>query len=250
MFDFLSYERGGLELSDHDRSTVQTCWSPDHGHCVPITREEHSAGIMKVVRAIKSEFPDLTIEAHDRIAGEFLPLYYQHGPSEAHDELWGFEYMWDPYSDLLTGKALSLYEYNLAYDIPLYLHINSAHDSPTMLAFWWYASCCRHLGIGGLGPDDKQWPALVEAMRTYRRLQPWFARGRFIGLDVLTHLHVLDPPGTAVLTAYNLNATRAKRSVTIETSTLGLHAQSAHLAPGSSGLVDVRADNGALSRRP
>ena len=61
--------------------------------------------------------------------------------------------------------------------------------------------------------------------------------GRFIGLDVLTHLHVLDPPGTAVLTAYNLNATRAKRSVTIETSTLGLHAQSAHLAPGSSGLV-------------
>ena len=176
MFDFLSYERGGLELSDHDRSTVQTCWSPDHGHCVPITREEHSAGIMKVVRAIKSEFPDLTIEAHDRIAGEFLPLYYQHGPSEAHDELWGFEYMWDPYSDLLTGKALSLYEYNLAYDIPLYLHINSAHDSPTMLAFWWYASCCRHLGIGGLGPDDKQWPALVEAMRTYRRLQPWFAR--------------------------------------------------------------------------
>ena len=246
MFDFLSYERGGLELADHDRSTVQTCWSSDHGHCVPITREEHSAGIMKVVSAIKSEFPDLTIEAHDRIAGEFLPLYYQHGSSEAHDELWGFEYMWDPYTDLLTGKALSLYEYNLAYDIPLYLHINSAHDSPTMLAFWWYASCCRHLGIGGLGPDDKQWPALVEAMRTYRRLQPWFARGRFIGLDALTHLHVLDAPGTAVLTAYNLNANRAKRSVTIETATLGLHAEPAHLAPGSSGLADVRADNGAL----
>jgi hypothetical protein len=246
MFDFLSYERGGLELADHDRSTVQTCWSSDHGHCVPITREEHSAGIMKVVSAIKSEFPDVTIEAHDRIAGEFLPLYYQHGSSEAHDELWGFEYMWDPYTDLLTGKALSLYEYNLAYDIPLYLHINSAHDSPTMLAFWWYASCCRHLGIGGLGPDDKQWPALVEAMRTYRRLQPWFARGRFIGLDALTHLHVLDAPGTAVLTAYNLNANRAKRSVTIETATLGLHAEPAHLAPGSSGLADVRADNGAL----
>ena len=79
--------------------------------------------------------------------------------SNAHDELWGFEYMWDPYTDLLSGKALSLYEYNLAYDIPLYLHINSAHDSPTMLAFWWYASCCRHLGIGGLDEDDQQWPA-------------------------------------------------------------------------------------------
>ena len=109
---------------------------------------------MTVVRAIKSEFPGLTIEAHDRIAGEFLPLYYQHGTENAHDELWGFEYMWDPYTDLLSGKALSLYEYNLAYDIPLYLHINSAHDSPTMLAFWWYASCCRHLGIGGLDETD------------------------------------------------------------------------------------------------
>ena len=27
MFDFLSYERGGLEPFDHDRSELQSCWS-------------------------------------------------------------------------------------------------------------------------------------------------------------------------------------------------------------------------------
>jgi hypothetical protein len=199
MFDFVNY---------------RPCWSSEHGHSVPLTREEHSEGILSVIRAVKSRFPGLTIEAHDRIGGG-LPLYYQHGSTDAHDELWGFEYMWDPYADLLSGRALSLYEYNLAYDIPLYLHINSAHDSPTMLAFWWYASCCRHLGIGGLAESDEQWPRLVEAMRTYRGLQPYFARGRFAGIDTLTHLHVLDQEGGAVLTAYNLEATEVRRSVSI-----------------------------------
>ena len=130
--------------------------------------------------------------------------------------------MWDPYADLLSGRALSLYEYNLAYDIPLYLHINSAHDSPTMLAFWWYASCCRHLGIGGLAESDEQWPRLVEAMRTYRGLQPYFARGRFAGIDTLTHLHVLDQEGGAVLTAYNLEATEVRRSVSITSAEMPL----------------------------
>ena len=61
---------------------------------------------MTVVRAIKSEFPGLTIEAHDRIAGEFLPLYYQHGTENAHDELWGFEYMWDPVHRLAEREGI------------------------------------------------------------------------------------------------------------------------------------------------
>jgi hypothetical protein len=204
MFDFVNY---------------RPCWSAGHGHSVPLTREEHAEGILSVIRAVKARFPGLTIEAHDRIGGG-LPLYYQHGPAGAHDELWGFEYMWDPYTDLLSGRALSLYEYNLAYDIPLYLHINSAHDSPAMLAFWWYASCCRHLGIGGLAEGDEQWPRLVEAMRRYRALQPYFARGRFVGIDPLTHLHVLDEEGGAVLAVYNLTATEVRRSVTITSAAM------------------------------
>src|ERR1700760_3920418 len=90
--------------------------------------------------------------------------------------------MWDPYTDLLSGRALSLYEYNLAYDIPLYLHINSAHDSPAMLAFWWYASCCRHLGIGGLAAGDEQWPRLGAAMGRCPGVTPRFVSGRGPGL--------------------------------------------------------------------
>jgi hypothetical protein len=221
MFDFVNY---------------RPCWSAGHGHRVPLTREEHSEGIMSVVRAVKTRFPGLTIEAHDRIGGG-LPLYYQHGSAGAHDELWGFEYMWDPYTDLLSGRALSLYEYNLAYDIPLYLHINSAHDSPAMLAFWWYASCCRHLGIGGLAEGDEQWPRLAGAMRRYRALQPWFSRGRFVGLDPLTHLHVLDAEGGAVLTAYNLTATSVRRSVRLALAELPLGA-----APEVAGAPGASAD--------
>jgi hypothetical protein len=246
MFDFLSYERGGLEPFDHERSELQSCWSSAHGHSIPITREEHAEAIMTVVRAVKSEFPKLTVEAHDRIAGEFLPLYYQHGQEHSHDELWGFEYMWDPYTDLLSRKALSLYEYNLAYDIPLYLHINSAHDSPAMLAFWWYASCCRHLGIGGLAEQDEQWPRLVDAMRTYRRLQPWFANGRFVGLDRLTHLHVLEDRQSAVLTAYNLGGQKVQRPVAFDLHALGLGAPPEVASHPSSAVVASQVDHGSL----
>ena len=66
--------------------------------------------------------------------------------------------------DLLSGKALSLYEYNLAYDIPLYLHIHCGQDNQQMLAFWWYASTCRHLGIGGVkDPADAAVPGAQSA---------------------------------------------------------------------------------------
>jgi hypothetical protein len=210
----LRLAQAGTSFFMFDFVTYGPCWSGEHGHTVPSTREEHAAGIMTVVRAVKAEFPALAIEAHDRIGGG-LPLYYQHDSAHAHDELWGFEYMWDPYTDLLSGRALSLYEYNLAYDIPLYLHINSAHDSPARLAFWWYVSCCRHLGIGGLAEGDEQWPGLVAAMRRYRALQPWFARGRFVGIDRFTHLHALDGDGGAVLTAFNLTASPVRRTVRI-----------------------------------
>ncbi len=106
MFDFLSYESGGLELTEQRTDAPRSCYSAEHGHQVPMTREEHAEAIMTVVRAIKSEFPRVTIESHDRISGEFLPLYYQHGTNNSHDELWGFEYMWDPYADLFEREGV------------------------------------------------------------------------------------------------------------------------------------------------
>jgi len=148
---------------------------------------------MAVLCAVKKLFPHVVIEAHDRIGDNFAPLYYQHGRPFAHDELWGFEYMWDPYLDLLSGKALSLYDTTRLH-IPLYLHLNSSHDSGTWLAFWWYASCCRHLGIGGLTPESPAWPGLLSTVRTYHRLYDFLARGDFVGIDVLAHGHVLQGP--------------------------------------------------------
>jgi hypothetical protein len=83
-------------------------------------------------------------------------------------------------------------------------------------------SCCRHLGIGGLAEGDEQWPRLVEAMGRYRELQPWFARGRFVGIDRFTHLHVLDGDGGAVLTAFNLTASPVRRTVRLPLAELAL----------------------------
>ena len=168
MFDFLQYG-----LFERDDETRALCHDPSHGHPVPLTRQRHAESILEVIQAVKETHPQVLIEAHDRINGglqDYHPLYFQHGLPNSFDSNWGFEYMWDPYYDLLSGKALSLYEYNLAYDIPLYLHVHEGRDSPSMLAFWWYASTCRHLGIGGVSdPQNPVYQALKQAVATYQR---------------------------------------------------------------------------------
>lgn len=210
MLDFLNYRTKELEAGvSYSDEGASACWSEDHGHSVPCTLEEHCAGIKELVRRIKSVHPEVVIEQHDAVAGglgDYLPLYYEHGGTRSYDEHWGFEYMWDPYMDLLSGKALSLYEYNLAYDIPLYLHINCAHDNENALAFWWYASTCRHLGIGGVKPGDRQWETLRQAMARYLVLKRHFSSGGFVGLGTYLHAHVLEGEDSAVLLSFNLSS--------------------------------------------
>jgi len=208
MFDFVNYG---------------ACWEPTHGHSVPLTRQEHAAGLLDVVQAVKRRYPHVLIEAHDWIGGEYQPLYYQHGRPFSFDERWGFEFMWDPYYDLLSGRALSLYEYNLAYEIPLYLHIHEGRDSTTMLAFWWYASTCRHLGIGGVSdPQTPLYAALKQAVTRYRRLKRFFTQGEFVGIDPLSHLHVLPGGAAAVALFFNLSNEPHTRTVALDLSRLGL----------------------------
>lgn len=225
MFDFLSYVPPGLGARSQ-RNAESACWDSQHGHEVPLRVQSHAEGILRVMQAVKARFPDLLIEAHDRVTGglqDYHPLYFQHGLPNSFDENWGFEYMWDPYMDLLSGKALSLYEYNLAYDIPLYLHIHCGQDNEQMLAFWWYASTCRHLGIGGVkDPDSALYQALKRAMATYRRLKPFFARGRFVGLDRFMHAHTLAEREAAVLVLFNLSGQPAEREVDVPLGALGL----------------------------
>jgi hypothetical protein len=178
---------------------------------------------------------------------DYHPLYFQHGLPNSLDSNWGFEYMWDPYYDLLSGQALSLYEYNLAYDIPLYLHIHEGRDSTTMLAFWWYASTCRHLGIGGVSdPQSPLYQALKEAVSTYRRLKRFFTRAEFIGLDLHTHVHALAGENSAVALLFNLTSQPQIRDVKLPTVRLGLASineiRGAQVLSSDDTLTTIRAD--------
>ncbi|RKY69885.1 MAG: hypothetical protein DRQ24_10200 [Candidatus Latescibacterota bacterium] len=103
-----------------------------------------------------------------------------------------------------------LYYYNLAYSIPLYLHITMEGDNDNCLAFWWYASTVRHLGIGGKKglrsgrENEARFRAYRKAMREYMRLKGFYVRGEFYGIDELVHVHTLRDRGQAVLNAFNL----------------------------------------------
>ena len=183
------------------------CYSKNHGHEVPMLRKTHAENIFKVIQNVKKKFPQILIEAHDRGVKPRHPLYYQHNLPHSFDENWGFECMWNPMQDLLSGRATQLFEYNLAYSIPLYLHINENSDNENMLQFWWYASLARHLGIGGLSNrSSSKYKALKEAMILYKKIKHYFTRGIFYGISQEIHLHVDEADKLGVITAYNLSS--------------------------------------------
>ena len=229
MFDFIQYR--------------EPCFDTSHEHEIPSTRQDHADGILEVIGNLKKAYPNLYVESHDRITTglqDYHPLYYQHKPPNSFDENWGFEYMWDSYLDLLSGKAFSLYEYNLAYEIPLYLHINIGQneglltdqpsarpvgpDSSNMLGFWWYASTVRHLGIGGVNSSKHNlYGPLRESMNEYMVLRDFFVRGTFYGVDEFTHVHVLAELNQAVINIFNLRSEPINREVIINIDDIGLN---------------------------
>jgi len=208
MFDFTAYASDGVG-----------CCNPQHGHEVPLRKQTHSRNIFKVIQNVKANYPNMLIEAHDRINGgltDYHQMYLQHGLPNSFDENWGYEYMWNSLQDLISLKALSLYEYNLAYSIPLYLHINEHSDNNNMLQFWWYASVARHLGIGGIKKDDPKFSLLKSAMNLYKKLKPYFTRGVFFGIDYMTHLHVNEDDRSGVMTCYNLTSKSLRKKIILD----------------------------------
>lgn len=208
------------------------CYDPAHGHSLPLTRHEHCLAVLQLIQAVKREFPDVLIELHDPIVGgtniRYAPTYFLHALPHSFDELWGYEYMWDPMDDLRSGRALSLYYVNLAYSIPIYLHIDLRKDNEHALVFWWYASTCRHLGVGGKHPDPKVWDAHKQAMRAYRALKRFYTQGTFYGIDETVHAHTLagEPVAAgetvAVLNVFNLAETELEREIRFRLSDIGL----------------------------
>jgi hypothetical protein len=212
------------------------CCAADHGHVVPSTPEGHVRAVYGLVREIKRRVPGVLVEAHDPVwpwGVRYLPVYFDQTLEPvrrpgSYEENWGFEFMWNPIEDLISGRALCLYYYNLACDIPLYDHITAENDNDACLAFWWYASTVRHLGIGGkkgLGgkqENETRWAAYKQAMARYRRLREWFVCGRLIGIDELTHLHVLDTRSGGVLVTFNLEEKPIERSIVLDRAAMRL----------------------------
>jgi hypothetical protein len=191
------------------------CFSKEHGHEIPMRRQTHAENILKVIQNVKKKYPQILIEAHDRGVKPRHPLYFQHNLPHSFDENWGFECMWNPMQDLLSGRSTQLFEYNLAYEIPLYLHINENSDNENMLQFWWYASLVRHLGIGGLKKkENPKYNALKRAMILYKYIKSILTRGTFFGINNVVHLHVSEDKMSGVINAYNL--TSREKSVSIQ----------------------------------
>ncbi len=224
------------------------CEVKEHYHPTPYSREDHIRSYARLAEEIHKKFPKVLIEMHDQVlgpqSGRYVPMYYTHHAA-SFDEIWAFEYMWDPMSDLTSGRFKSLYYYNLAYNIPLYDHINLKTDNTNALVFWWTASTCRHLGIGGKngvkssppnvevelahigigeknGPPPEIWEAHKKAMKTYMRLKPFYVRGIFYGIDELTHVHTLPENNSCVINFFNLEKTDTVKHITCSLSDLGL----------------------------
>ncbi|TFF97897.1 MAG: hypothetical protein EU540_08435, partial [Promethearchaeota archaeon] len=224
MFDFTDIGNPLEELTG--------CYSKDHGHEVPMTQQTHAYNIFRVIQNIKKKYPNILIEAHDRGVGN--QLYYQHNLPHSFDEKWGFECMWNPMQDLISHKAFQLYEYNLAYSIPLYLHINENSDNEKMLQFWWYASVVTHIGIGGLkDKNSPKYKALQNAITLYKKIKLILTKGIFYGISPTVHLHVDEDSGSGVITAFNLSSRDKNVAIKLDTSKFNLKFQTIEIFTGT-----------------
>jgi hypothetical protein len=213
----------------------EECWDPNHGHKVPARLEEHCQATCRLARMVHAEFPNVLVEMHDPAAGgapvRNCPIYYGYGPCFADqlkyqapgfDTVWAFELMWKPMEDLLSGRSIALYYYNLAYSIPLYIHVDLRTDNQNAIVFWWNASTCRHLGIGGTHHDPAVRRIQAQSMAKYRRLKHYFASGVFYGIDEQTHVHSGHDGKGAVMNCFNLSDAPVEREIRFDPKGLGL----------------------------
>jgi hypothetical protein len=202
------------------------CYDKTHGHSVPSTREEHTAALLELMRRVKTQYPHLLIELHDPISGpggnHYTPTYFGYARPHSFDCLWGHEFMWNSMDDILSRRAISLYYYNLAYSIPIYLHVSLKPDNENALVFWWFASTCRHLGIGGKSSNPAVWEAHKRAMRTYMPLKRFFTQGEFYGIDETVHAHTLRDLHASVLNVFNLTDKPVEKALRLRRGDIGL----------------------------
>jgi hypothetical protein len=163
---------------------------------------------------------------HDMIAGgsvmRYTPVYYKYGLPGSYDENWGLELMWQPMEDIRSGRARALYHYNMGCNIPVYLHIDLRDDNEHLIVFWWYASTCRHLGIGGTHENPRIAQAHRLAMQHYRRLERFYKRGDFYGIGEEIHIHALRQENAFTINLFNLSDQSRQISGSISFDQMGL----------------------------
>jgi len=238
----LEISRHGIRFMMFDEMDWRgPCHDATHGHPVPTTPLDHIRAVYDLSNEVRRQCPGLIVEVHDPVwpwcTSIYAPTYLGQGFGDrgSYDENWGFEYMWECISDLKSGKALALYYYNLGCNIPLYLHITMAADNDNCLFFWWAASTVRHLGIGGkfshktveppeglpAHDPEKRFAAYQQQMEVYRRLKPYFVRGRFHGIAENIHLHTLATAKGGVVAVFNLTDDEQDFQFCVPSASLG-----------------------------
>ncbi len=200
------------------------CFDDEHGHSVPTSPSIHSASVVDIIRKLREKFPNLTIAASDMIwpwGVRYLPIYQLHD-EKGFCEIMAFGFGYESYEALISGKALSLFYYNLGYSIPLFGWVDMDTDNDNCLAFWCYASTIRHFGIGGRATNPEKLNVYRKAIAQYIELKELYTLGEFYGLDELTHIHVLPEKGLGVVNIYNLTDMPITREIEIRPSDLGL----------------------------
>lgn len=200
-----------FDFNDFQKATA--CCDPTHKHSRPIRAWEHALGVAKNQEATKAICPNVLIEAHDWVsAGEYiLPIYLF---NSGHHERWGFEYMWKPYEDFKAGRLHNLYYYNMAYEMPLYLHMDLSSDNENGVVFWYVASTVRHFGVGNYAKLDNDRKKLCrDMMSIYKQYQKFFSHGIFWGDGPNAHFHILHGQGAIALI---FNDSEQEREITAE----------------------------------
>ncbi|MBA7564053.1 hypothetical protein ES708_05715 [subsurface metagenome] len=185
------------------------CSDLTHGHPVPYLQEDHMRNCIELVKRVHEKYPNVLIELHDMLDGgspkRMTPVYYKYGLPLSYDDNWGFELMWNPMEDIKQGRGLAMYYYNLACNIPIYLHIDLRKDNDNCVMLWWFASTARHLGIGGTHKDVKTVEAQKAAMKYYKQFDRFYKRGEFYGITEEIHLHILPEENAFMVNIFNLS---------------------------------------------
>ena len=129
--------------------------------------------------------------------------------------------MWNTFTDFKEGRLQHFYYYNMAYEKPLYLHINLSKDGEHRPAFWYIASTIRHIGVGNYGAlNEDQKASAREVLRIYKNYRDFFVHGSFDGPDPLTHIHALPGRG-AVLLCFNDRNVKQTVNLSLDKNQLG-----------------------------